>query len=166
MTAEAKIADKVKLVLVCLRHTETTGGKRGIVFYRLSPAEWAAAQKDPPEVDQEDTDRACVFLDKNWKHTSAGQVFEVESTDDVSTTIYPSTQRYLGLWPDEDARRAWRLFDETNKVDMELAARQKREAKDDPVADALAPLRDQYRRTIGGVRRAALLARIIQYVTG
>jgi hypothetical protein len=154
------------VVLVYLRATETDKGKKGVLFALVTEEEWNLAQRgQPPDLASDEEKRNRCYSPKNWKGVMPGQVFRVEAKDAQANTIFPTTQQYLGVWPDEQARIRWRAMDQAIQTSWEMEARKTKDAKQDPLAAALEPLRELYGKIIGSNRKAALLARIITYIT-
>lgn len=95
-----------------------------------------------------------------------GSVFSISATDDSAQQVTPGTERFVGHWPDEQQVLQWKAHHEAWKAHWEEEAQRKKLKDHDPIAELLAPLRDAYRKTMSKSRRAALLARIITYITG
>ena len=89
-----------------------------------------------------------------------GDVYAVESEDGQKFTVNGSRLR---SWDNQEDRRAWRLQETLARTQSEMD----RKAKDQDYGEmTLDQLQEQYGRTIGRARRAALLAVITQYITG
>jgi hypothetical protein len=98
---------------------------------------------------------------------SIGGVFRITYTNDGASvmTSGPDAPVDVRMTENELDRLDWTLQERQLMTRLEGDRRAKREATD-PLAELLAPLRTEYRSLVGNARRAALLASIIQAVTG
>lgn len=88
---------------------------------------------------------------------SIGCVYEVEA-DDADGSIYGSTLRFTGEHVDD---AEWRAADKVAATEIELASLERRYAKDDSFDEAMAPLRELYRKQRTYAQRSAFTALVL-----
>lgn len=99
-----------------------------------------------------------------FKGAGIGSRYVVTLDDAHVMTGGEHAPRYVGQ-SDHPDRGTWALDDRLTRTRLEMQRRAKRDATN-PLSDLLAPLRAEYRSTIGTARRAALVAAIITEITG
>src|ERR1700677_3806226 len=108
--------EKVKILLLFIQQVETDKGKKGNRFLLLTRDEWEESKAGNPskfdDLANGGGPRVRVF-DKAGKGLSPGQVIEIEATDYECNSVFPGTERYLGLWGDKEARQQWRILHES-----------------------------------------------------
>lgn len=162
---KAKTPPVYKVILVFLRVTETIKGKKANLFYLITPEEWTLAEDGfPPKL--EDREKERCFSQAVGKNSKPGQVLEFAAENAEGTSVFQKREKYMGMWPDETARLGWTTTHATWKTIWASKARKKKDGEDDPLKKRLHPLREEYKRTVGMARRAALLATIISIITG
>lgn len=100
------------------------------------------------------------------KHASPGQQFEVSFAVEDENTIVYGTPVYHGPADQDDPRlTGWRSLDIAAGVMVEGERRQKKDAEDDRLQDALDVLREHYLAARTWGRRAALIAYVTDQMT-
>lgn len=157
--------EKTKILLVFIQKVETVKKKKGRMFYRLTQEEWAQMKQGfTPKLEAED--RFLVFSEKTAKFLQPGQVCEIEAKNAEGSSVYPNTEKYLGVWPDKEAVLEWESNSRAFSILWEERRRMKNASKMSLLRDALDPIREQYLKLIGRDKRAAFLSLVITYITG
>lgn len=105
-----------------------------------------------------------LYYGKVKGHVGGRYTISVDRTAD-SRIVY-GTPRYLGALSIDDPKRiSWEVDERVEMSLIEADRMETRNAKDSALKDACEPLRVLYRKQIGGHRRAAFIAMVIEMVT-
>lgn len=93
-----------------------------------------------------------------------GAIYDVECDAEDDGSIYPGTLTYVGQWKDAEKVVTWQAQHDAAVAADRARRRHNNEAKRNLVEERLKPLRAAYWQCTG-LKRAALLAQIVGYVT-
>ena len=110
----------------------------------------------------DDADQLHAF--NKFKGAGIGSRYAVTLEDAHVMTGGDHAPRYIGQ-SDHPDRATWAIDDRLTRTRLEMQRRAKRDATN-ALSELLAPLRAEYRSTIGNARRAALVAAVITEITG
>jgi hypothetical protein len=148
----------VKVTLLPVGRRGADGGKKlWHAYYLLSEEEARTRHLDDPE----DDDRRVLSY-KGLKFP-VGAVVEVEAKDAEANSVFPGTAKLVGRWEDEAALVRWRSYDAAWADHFEARRALDKIKRDDPLLNALAPVREAYRR-LPNVQRGVLLAKVVAYI--
>jgi hypothetical protein len=150
---------KTKVLFIFMRECSTADKKQGVVFHRVTKEEF----DDGQFVD--DDERYRVYSKKGLLLGQPGSVYEFDATDATGKSIYSTTKRYVGMWPDESKRIQWEGQNRTFINDRDARVLEKKESTNSLIKETLAPLRELYAKT-PYPRKQALLALILYHITG
>jgi hypothetical protein len=92
-----------------------------------------------------------------------GSIVEVEAKDAEASTVFYNTARLVGRWDSEDDLVRWKSYDAAWADWWEGKQALARAKAENPLLDALAPIREAYRR-LPNVQKAHLLAKVVAYL--
>jgi hypothetical protein len=96
------------------------------------------------------------WYDTLVKNVGPGQVYRL-FYNPTTQKIRKSDARYVGLYQNDKQRQDWRrISDDFNQREDERKLALK-DQKDDPLAEHFAALREEYRKRVGGSKRAFLV---------
>jgi hypothetical protein len=144
---------RIKLRLAYAGPCTTVSHKRGGMYYRIGE-------------DGKPYGNGLVYTGKGMiRNRFVGQVIEIEADNEEGSVIYGSGV-HVGMLDDEVTRLEWDRNRRAFLAEAELEAKVKKSKGEAEKLAALEPFREQYRSAIGRSKRAAVLAYVVQYITG
>lgn len=151
-----------RLLLLGTAHGK--GDKPLLLMRSLLDEEWEGRCFTRPE---DEDGLVKLYGGKATRHLkgSPGSIFRVELANPEGTSIYASTARYEGHWPDAEARTRWQAASRATERELAALAEQRRRVNAaDDLDTHLAALREAY-QAARGKWRPQLLAYYVERIT-